>query len=621
MGNMCYRCMTPSVERGVCAKCGEPELPHGGNGDNALPPGTRLGNGRLTVGKKIGSGGFGVTYIAYDHALKQRVALKEFMPNYLAVRMGSQIKPKPNQEQMYQKSMNSFNKEARALNELRGHPNIVHVISTFRENGTAYYTMEYLEGETLLNYLKRKRKISADEAFKMLYPIMDAIRYTHSKNILHRDISPDNIMLCQVPNNPSAVKMKLIDFGAAHVAIQGFSLSYPGVKKNGYSPLEQNWEGKCQGPWTDVYAFCATFYSAIIGSVPVSAMERAEADRDPMLPPSAKGADISPKMEEALMKGLKLKYQERTQSMDAFIREMKEAYNKNDEHTRMTEVGIVYQEERPVGSRIGAWFVEMGLQSVLQVLLWFGVIGSISLAQFNPTLLFMGPIGLLFSVPTIVLILDLILLMTVGGTYGQLICGLRVVKDDGTGCLGFGGSLAYSLFYGSYGALVGVICGIIWLLSGKTTGPLERMVSAMVVSKNASRRPVYTPPPVYHAPSPQRQQTPPPPQPMPVQAPRAELVCRSASDSAADWMGKKVRVHSGDTLGKRSVAKIIISDPSVSGVHCSFSYSNKYGWIIKDENSTNGTFVDDKRIPIGGFVQLHSGAVIRAGRETFEFRC
>lgn len=619
--------MTPSVERGVCTKCGEPELPPGGNGDNALAPGTRLASGRLTVGKKIGSGGFGVTYIAYDHALKRRIALKEFMPNYLAVRMGSQIKPKPGQDQMYQKSMNSFKKEARALNELRGHPNIVHVISTFRENNTAYYTMEYLEGESLLNYLKRKRKISADEAFQLLYPIMDAIRYVHSKHILHRDISPDNIILCKTGSGSSAVTAKLIDFGAAHVAIQGFSLSYPGVKKSGYSPVEQNWEGKCQGPWTDVYAFCATFYSAIVGSVPVSAMERAEADRDPMLPPSSLGADISPRMEQVLMKGLKLKYQERTQSMDAFAREMREAYNskiKNpEEQTRYTEVGVMYQEERPVGSRIGAWFVEMGIQILFEALLWAGLLGSIGLGQFNLALLFVQPVGLMFSIPTVVLILDLILLMTAGGTFGQLICGLRVVKDDGSGNLGFGGSLAYSFFYGSYGALVGVICGIIWLLSGKTTGPLERMVSAVVVPKHAANSIGYSQP--YVAPRQPRPVSPAPeraPAQQPAQAGvRAELYCKSAADALPEWKGRKVRVHSGDTLGKRSVAKIIISDPSVSGVHCSFSYSEKRGWIVKDENSTNGTFVDNRRLPTGGFVQLHSGAIIRTGRETFEFRC
>ena len=151
MGKMCYRCMRPTVENGVCTVCREPALPADGNGANALPPGTTLGKGRLTIGKKLGSGGFGVTYIAFDSKLNRRVALKEFMPNYLAVRQGMKIVPKPNQEQAYQKAMNSFQKEARTLYELRAHPNIVHVLSVFQENNTAYYTMEMLEGESFLN--------------------------------------------------------------------------------------------------------------------------------------------------------------------------------------------------------------------------------------------------------------------------------------------------------------------------------------------------------------------------------------------------------------------------------------------------------------------------------------
>ena len=104
--------MKPTVTNGVCPRCGEPELGPAGNGDNALAPGAQLGHGRLTVGKKLGSGGFGVTYIAFDNKIGRRVCLKEFMPNYLATRQGVTITPKSGQEAAYNKAMNSFLKEA-----------------------------------------------------------------------------------------------------------------------------------------------------------------------------------------------------------------------------------------------------------------------------------------------------------------------------------------------------------------------------------------------------------------------------------------------------------------------------------------------------------------------------
>ena len=679
--------MQATMQNGVCTKCGEPEVAFSSNGENALPPGTTLGKGRLTVGKKLGSGGFGVTYIAYDNNLKRRVALKEFMPNYLAVRQGNRIAPKSGQEQAYQKAMNSFMKEARTLYELRAHPNIVHVISVFKENNTAFYTMEMLEGESFLNYLRRKKKISANRAFQMMLPIMRAIQYVHSRKMIHRDISPDNIMLCEDPSRPGSVVPKLIDFGAAHVAIEGYSLSYPGVKKNGFSPLEQNWEGNSQGPWTDVYSFCATFYSAIVGSVPVPAQTRSESDRDPLKLPRDLGADISPSMQDVLMRGLKIQYAERIQSMEQLIREMSDAVESSQNSTVMEIPRQPIQAEpvRPAARRVFAWLFETGL---LAAGIWY-LSQSDLLEQFGLT----GDPLILSAliVPGVFFLLDLLLLVSAGSTIGQLFFGLKTRQEDGEGSPRFGSALAYAILYASYGIPVGMLCGFIWLASGKNIGPLEKLTAVTVgrrheaqiqahgmsgfvsqavrqIDSNHSQtikppiRQVTSLPEKPAEPQPQRPASSgnaqrhsssahePPKQsgthsqsapksqsalkkPPVVSAPKpqsaaqqkatgAVLVCIKAADTATMVQGKAVTVRDGSRLGKNAQkANIVIPDKTVSGLHCSFHFVTGKGWMIKDEESTNGTYINAVRLPSGGSASLQNGTMIITGKETFEFRC
>ena len=716
--------MQATVQNGVCTKCGELESSNSSNGENALAPGTKLGKERITVGKKLGSGGFGVTYIAYDNKLKRRVALKEFMPNYLATREGTRIVPKSGQDEAYQKAMNSFMKEARALYELRAHPNIVHVISVFKENNTAYYTMEMLEGESLLNYLKRKKKISANRAFQLLLPIMKAIQYVHSKKMIHRDISPDNIMLCDNPDRAGSVIPKLIDFGAAHVAIEGYSLSYPGVKKNGFSPLEQNWEGKSQGPWTDVYSFCATFYSAIIGNVPVSAQARAEADRDPLKPPRELGADIIPEMQDVLMRGLKLHYQERIQTMDQLIMEMSRAVESTANST-MVEVsapGVLPEpKKRPTARRVFAWLLEAGLFAAGVVYLKDSRFLKDLNLNLDPTLL-----ALLITAGAIFLI-DLLLLVSAGSTIGQLFFGLKVREEDGEGKPGFGSAMAYSLLYASFGIPVGAILGFIWLCSGKNIGPLEKLTALNVglrnepvqvqhgmsgivskgVSEPVSRHdkpavPIQMPgnpddtlrphdiphaapkpqaepkPPSDPKPEPEVQPPKPEPEPKPAQRPssdvkpqpaplhqsvqaqkpksepaprpksepakpvphppippispqtpsaqnqsaHARLVCTKAGETAQALLNKSVNVRDGSKMGKNpQLANIVIPDKTVSGLHCSFRFVQGKGWTVKDEESTNGTYINGVRLSSGGSSPLRDGSKITTGKETFEFKC
>lgn len=657
MGEMCYCCMTPNVERGICKKCGQPALAPDSNG-NALPLGTKLGHGRLTIGKVLGHGGFGVTYLAYDHKLQRRIALKEFMPEYLAVRNGAMIQPKPNQENAYNRSMNSFLKEARALYELRAHPNIVHVFSTFKENNTAYYTMELLEGESLLDYLKKKKRISGEQAFRMLFPIMDAIRFVHKKNILHRDISPGNIMLCRDPQVPTRMRPKLIDFGAAHVAIEGYSMSYPSVKTNGFSPLEQNWAGDAQGPWMDVYSFCATVYSAVVGHVPPGSEDREKAKiahtPDPMIPPSQAGGNISARLEEVLMRGLKHGYKERIQSMGQLMSAVKNAMASDSVYTTVELTPEVKEPERPTGRRIGAWILEQVLIGGVQTVVGFSVLqGLLSLSPSAWLMILNGRVLMPFLTTAVVFfILDVILLWTVGGTLGQIIFGLRVRSSDGQSKASFDGCFVYALFYNT---VVQLICGIIWLASGKSIGPVERLlnievklasekgaqhsgavnVSVPVVSEHrqvhqstgGNEQPPISKPVQKHiqkpVQQPEKKAPDNPPPPAALSSATAKLVCVSVSDDPRmkDLLHKGLTIHDGDTLGREGNAKIALPSAGVSRQHCSFHFDQKNKvWLVTDEDSRNGTFVNELMVPPHTSMVVKPGAQIKVSKETFQLK-
>ncbi|MGN0746491.1 MAG: protein kinase [Aristaeellaceae bacterium] len=633
--------MKPAVVSGVCQKCGQPALAPDSNG-NALPLGTTLGHGRLTVGKVIGHGGFGVTYIAYSHKLQRLVALKEFMPEYMAVRNGNVIQPKPNQEQAYAKSRKSFLKEARALNELREHPNIVNVYSVFEENNTTYYTMELLEGETLLEYLKRNKKISGGQAFQMLYPIMDAIRFIHKKKILHRDISPGNIMLCRDPASPKHQQVKLIDFGAAHVAIEGYSMSYPSVKTNGYSPLEQNWAGNSQGPWMDVYSFCATVYSAVVGHVPpgVEARESALAEgrEDPMKPPSALGGDISSALEDVLMRGLKLNYHDHIQSMGQLMQEVNAALAQSGVYTvpepqTAEPAPVQVQRPRPAGRRVAAWLMEQVMLGVAQgMVLAFLADGLIRLSLSSWTMLLTGR----WLVPFLLVflgfvVLDLILLTTAGGTIGQLLFGIRVRDSGGYDKASAASCFVYALFYNT---VLQLILGFVWLVSGKRDGPMERMLSLSVVSQQDAEASLVPETPVVKPVEPQHDTYRPQPKVPPAEPPKVQrepaqqgakaiLTCVGVSDDPQmqGFLHKSIALHDGDTLGKAGYAKYAIPAAGVSRRHCSFHYSQlKSEWYIQDEGSKNGTYVDGVRVAPQTLAAVKPGARIRLSRETFQIK-
>ena len=258
-----------------CPECGRPY----GSVETepfALKPGTIL-DGKYLVGEMLGQGGFGITYIGFDLLLEQKVAIKEYYPmstgmvsreNSTTVVWSSAVMQKSGME----KGFDSFLKEARKMAKLGGIPGVVGVKSVFIQNETAYIVMDFIEGETLLKKLQREGPMDYGTCVSLMTPIMQALSEVHKHGIIHRDISPDNIM---VQNDGRLI---LLDLGAAKdLDIQGKDgnmQSSQMVAKQGFSPVEQYGRDGKIGSWTDVYAMAATIYYCCTGVLPPSATDR-----------------------------------------------------------------------------------------------------------------------------------------------------------------------------------------------------------------------------------------------------------------------------------------------------------------------------------------------------------
>lgn len=307
---ICYGCFTEKEPGQRCPRCGfddQEEQPY-----LALPLGTIL-NGRYLVGKVLGIGGFGITYLGYDLTLEIKVAIKEYMPSALATRHADRysVALTGRVEEDYKYGMERFLEEAKILAKLQSTPNIVSVQNYFKENGTAYFVMEYIDGMSLKAYLEKNGgKIPYSQALTFLQPIMEALIQVHGMHLLHRDISPDNIYIT------AKGESRLLDFGAARFA-SGDGKSVSVILKHGYAPEEQYSSHGNQGPWTDVYAMGATLYRCITGQLPPDSIERIHGDR--IKTPSELGASIPDSAENAIMKALAVRTQDRFPNMEAFL--------------------------------------------------------------------------------------------------------------------------------------------------------------------------------------------------------------------------------------------------------------------------------------------------------------
>jgi len=311
----CPSCFAHRPTRDACRECGYPAKSDNRPGVH-LMPGTLL-FGRYRTGRVLGQGGFGATYLGWDDRLHVKVAIKEFYPSNLISRSpgsASVIAFSDEHARGFAAGLAKFLDEARLLARLRDIKEIVGVQDFFEENATAYLVMELLEGRTMKKYLADSGgRIDVRRTLGVLTPIMKALQTIHEQGLIHRDISPDNIFLT------NAGERKLLDFGAARQAVgQGAGLTV--ILKPGYAPPEQYANEGKQGPWSDVYALCATIYLALTGKTPPDATARFMNDRVPK--PNELGAALSPAFEKVLLSGLSMRWQERPQSMRDLLRAM-----------------------------------------------------------------------------------------------------------------------------------------------------------------------------------------------------------------------------------------------------------------------------------------------------------
>lgn len=271
MRKLCKNCFSERKSR-TCPVCGY----SGGGGNNtgnALKRGTRLA-GRYTVGGVIGSGSFGITYIAYDLKNDTVAAVKEYFPRLIAVREGNSSVRASSEKygEIYRHGAEEFYREAEYVFQFNGNPNIVSVSDYFYENNTSYVVMEYLFGITLERYVKNYGTLTDAQTVYTAEKILMALIAVHSAQLLHRDISPDNIMLC------ADGKIKLIDFGAARQFTADSLPELTVIMKNGFSPAEQYMRNGSFGEWTDIYSLGAVLYYAVTGNVPENPYERMISD-------------------------------------------------------------------------------------------------------------------------------------------------------------------------------------------------------------------------------------------------------------------------------------------------------------------------------------------------------
>ena len=285
---------------------------------NGLPVGTMLGEFELT--QYIAEGGFGIVYLAYDHSLQRRVALKEYMPSSLASRSGGSlvsVKSERHRE-TFEAGRKSFVNEARLLASF-DHPSLLKVYRFWEANGTAYMVMPFLEGITLKDRL-RELGAPPDEAWlrDMLGPLTEALTVIHREQCFHRDIAPDNIMLLAGSN-----RALLMDFGASRRVIGDMTQALTVILKPGYAPVEQYAEipGMKQGPWTDVYALAAVVYYAIVGKTPPPSVGRLLNDTYVPLAQAVAGR-YSAGFLAAVDRALAVKPDERTPSIEQLRAEM-----------------------------------------------------------------------------------------------------------------------------------------------------------------------------------------------------------------------------------------------------------------------------------------------------------
>lgn len=287
--------------------------------------------GRYVIQKVLGQGGFGITYLGIDKLYGNKVAIKEYYPQKIAMRKAqyedvvtvTSIEEKNN----YNKGKKRFLDEAQVMARFNKNEGIVKILDFFEANNTAYIVMEYLEGITLKQYLGKYGVIQFRNLIEMMLPLLEALIEIHSQGLIHRDISPDNIM---VQHNG---KLKLMDFGAARDYTESGNKSLTVILKPGYAPPEQYQTHGVQGPWTDIYALCATIYKCLTGITPPDAIARVMDDK--FKEPDQLDGKLSPDIKKILWKGMNIFPEERYQDIVEFGEDVYDALFTPEENKKL----------------------------------------------------------------------------------------------------------------------------------------------------------------------------------------------------------------------------------------------------------------------------------------------
>lgn len=314
--HLCPGCMSQWGDtKKPCPRCGF-SWETGESGGRELPPFTVLG-GRYLLGKRIGAGGFGISYIALDLTEEKLLAVKEFFPAGMAERKGAEIVPEEGaDEEDYQRARESFRREAELLARFVGTEGIVTYRDYLEENGTAYLVMDYVEGPNLKQALRERGKpFTQEEALELMKPILLAVDAMHRKWVIHRDISPENLI-----RKPDGT-LTLIDFGAAREFSFAEQENLTVIVKRGYAPEEQYHSGSRQGPWTDLYACCAVLYQLVSGILPQDAAGRRETDE--LVPlKNLEGVQVTEAFSDAVAKGMTISAADRYPSIRELMQDL-----------------------------------------------------------------------------------------------------------------------------------------------------------------------------------------------------------------------------------------------------------------------------------------------------------
>jgi serine/threonine protein kinase len=355
---LCPNCFSPAFA-GKCAVCDYLSI---SRGEDAvlLKPGSVLQD-RFVVGRALGLGGFGVTYLALDTFANEKVAIKEYFPTDIAVRdtqTGGIYASNRGSQDVVNQGRKKFMDEAAILSRFKGEPAIVQVMDCFEAHDTAYFVMEYLEGVDLRALVRSvNNSLPPNLACEIIVSVGKALDVVHRQGLLHRDISPENIFITKTG------AVKLIDFGATRQFVGERSRNLTVILKAGFAPPEQYISKGVQGPWTDIYALAATFYNILTGLAVPDAFSRQNGSSLAKLNAIVPGVPVA--QSDAIDRALSLKYQERYQTMGDFLA----AFQNEADRGQVMPITpslqgtpfVVYQS----GSEVHKWIVPKNMDMVI----------------------------------------------------------------------------------------------------------------------------------------------------------------------------------------------------------------------------------------------------------------